>query len=152
MLAAALECSAGIDVGKKGAAVCVLTSDGKQVPTSVTKLFETTVTDLTALKEWLLVPVYSSRDGKYRLLLEAGGGIDWDSLKHIKNVPGRQNRCEDCRQLAYLLRYGLIWGGLFLPDREVKRWNCGERSRTRLGGVVSRILCKLLFSGFVSFL
>jgi transposase len=139
VLNVALECCAGIDVGKKVVAVCVLTSNGRQAPDSVTKMFGTTVTDLSVLKEWLqecgCTQVVMESTGCYWKpvfnILEESMGVLLANAQHIKNVPGRKTDVKDCQWLAYLLRHGLIRGS-FIPPRPIRELRDLTRRRKQL--------------------
>ena len=141
MLNVALACCAGIDVGKKIVAVCVLTSNGEHRPQSVTRFFGTTVTDLTALKEWMLecgcTHVAMESTGCYWKpvfnILEEYVNVLLANAQHIKNVPGRKTDVKDCQWLAYLLRHGLMRGS-FIPPRPIRELRDLTRRRKQLIG------------------
>ncbi len=131
----------GIDIGKKVVAVCVLTSNGEQTPKSVTRVFGTTVTDLTILKEWLLecdcTQVAMESTGCYWKpvfnILEESVEVLLANAQHIKNVPGRKTDVGDCQWLAYLLRHGWMRGS-FIPPRPIRERRDLTRRRKQLVG------------------
>ena len=81
MLEVKVEKCAGIDVGKKFLAVCILIGLANQKPVGEVRRFGTSVKELEGLRTWLQEKrMHGGRDGKYRFVLEAG-------VQHFRRKP-----------------------------------------------------------------
>lgn len=129
----------GLDIHKRTIAACVITPGDQGKLRKEVRTFETTVSQLLALGDWLAEervthvamegtgvywkPVYNLLEDSFALLLA--------NARHIKAVPGRKTDVRDCEWIADLLRHGLIRGS-FVPDRPQREIRELTRYRTSL--------------------
>jgi transposase len=138
---AVLERCAGIDVGKRGLAVAVLTGPADKEAAIQTRWLGTTVPELEALREWLL------REGVTTVAMESTGSY-WIPIKNVlekglqvvlvcskKHHPkkGEKTDFRDAIQLAHLHRHGMLTGS-YLPERGVVELRDLTRRRKKLLG------------------
>ena len=129
----------GLDIHKRKIMACVLTPGDRGKPRKEVRSFETTVSQLLALGDWMAEegvthvamestgvywkPVYNLLEERFTLLLA--------NAYHIKAVPGRKTDVRDCEWIADLLRHGLIRGS-FVPPRPQRELRELTRYRTSL--------------------
>lgn len=139
MIAAILECCAGIDVAKDVVNVCLMKGPAEEEPRVEFRLFGTFNAELAELRDWLVAagcthvvmestgcywkPVWAVLEEKLTLLLANG--------EDVKNRRGHKTDWEDCQLLAHLLRHGMIRAS-FIPPRPVRDLRDLTRRRRRL--------------------
>jgi transposase len=149
MIPAVIERCAGIDVGKKFLAVCVMTGPASQEGTAAqTRKFLTVRSDLEALRKWL------QAEGCTHAVMESTG-VYWKpvlnvleddpeySLKvvlanpqQVKAVTGHKTDPHDARWLAHLLRHGMIRPS-FIPPRPIRELRDFTRRRKQMIGIAA---------------
>lgn len=85
-----IERCAGIDVGKRFLLCSVLTGAAQEGPASQTRRFDTNVSDLEEMREW--VPAgggHARSDGEYRFLLDSRVQCLGRTLHHCVSESGR---------------------------------------------------------------
>src|SRR3989442_9342965 len=141
MLEVKVEKCAGIDVGKKFLAVCVLIGLANQKPVGEVRRFGTSVKELERLRTWLLEsgcteavmestgsywkPVFNILEGSLKIILA--------NLEQVKALRGKKTDPNDSRWLASLLRHGLVQGS-FIPARDIRELRDLTRRRRTLVG------------------
>jgi transposase len=135
---------AGIDVGKRGIAVAVMTGPADKEAAIQTRWLGTTVPELEAVREWLL------QEGVTSVAMESTGSY-WIPIKNIlekslevmlvcskKHHPkkGEKTDFRDAIQLAHLHRHGMLTGS-YLPERGVVELRDLTRRRKKLLGNLS---------------
>ena len=116
MIDAVIERCAGIDVGKKFLAVCVMTGPANGEARSEIRQFGTTVSELKRLREWLSAegctdaimestgsywkPVFNILEGSVRVALA--------NPHEVKARKGQKTDNKDAWWLAHLLRHGMV--------------------------------------------
>ena len=139
MLEVKVERCAGIDVGKKVLAVCVMIGLAHQKPTVEVRRFGTNVKELEQLRAWLQEtgcteavmestgsywkPVYNVLEGSVKIILA--------NPMHVKVLRGKKTDSKDSRWLAGLLRHGLVEGS-FIPPRDIRELRDLTRRRRTL--------------------
>jgi transposase len=138
---AVLECCAGIDVGKRGLAVAVMTGPADKEAKIQTRWLGTTVPELEALREWLV------QEGVTSVAMESTASY-WIPVKNIlekslkvmlvcskKHHPkkGAKTDFRDAIQLAHLHRHGMLTGS-YMPERGVVELRDLTRRRKKLQG------------------
>jgi len=74
VISAAIERCAGVDVGKKFLAVCILVGPLEGEPRMEKRRYGTTMAELEELREWLRSEgITQCGDGEHRIVLESGG-------------------------------------------------------------------------------
>lgn len=139
-----VERCAGIDVGKKFVAVCVLTGGPGEKAQSEVRKYGTTSPELEGLRDWLAetgcTQAVMESTGTYWKpvfnVLEAGLAILLANARQVKNVPGRKTDVSDCQWLTQLLRHGLIRGS-FIPPRDIRNLRDLTRRRRQLVGTAT---------------
>ena len=139
MLEVKVERCAGIDVGKKILAVCVMIGLAHQKPTMEVRRFGTNVKELERLRTWLqetgcTEAVMESTGSYWRPvfnILEGSLKIFLVNPVHVKVLRGKKTDSKDCRWLAGLLRHGLVEGS-FIPPREIRELRDLTRRRRTL--------------------
>ncbi len=141
MICAAIERCAGIDVGKKVLAVCILTGPLDQEPRVERRRFGTITAELESLRDWL------KAEGVTHAVMESTGSY-WKpvfnvlegSLKvclanplEVKNRKGHKTDDKDGWWLAHLLRHAMIYPS-FIPPRAIRELRDLTRRRKRLLG------------------
>lgn len=142
MIPAVIERCAGIDVGRKFIAVCVMLGEAQAEPSEETRTFSILNEDLERMREWLIErrctdvvmestgsywrPIYNILDnGQMRVVLA--------NPQHVKNLRGHKTDRNDARWLAHLLRHGMIRPS-FLPDRDTRELRDLTRRRKQMVG------------------
>src|SRR5215468_3758764 len=128
MISAAIERCAGIDVGKKFLAVCVMVGPLQGEPQVEIRQFGTIRSQLDALHDWL------KQQGVTHVAMESTGSY-WkpvfnaleDAVKvylanpqEVKNRKGHKTDNKDGWWLAHLLRHAMIHPS-FIPPRAIRR-------------------------------
>ena len=114
MVEVKVENCAGIDVGKRFLAVCVLTGPVDRKPASEVRRFGTSVKELEALRAWLLeskcTEAVMESTGEYWKpvfnVLETALKIILANPEQVKALRGKKTDPKDSRWLASLLRHG----------------------------------------------
>ena len=139
MLDVKVENCAGIDVGKKFLAVCVLTGPTDRKPAEEVRRFGTSVRELERLRGWLMEkkcteavmestgsywkPVFNILEGSLKIILA--------NPEQVKALRGKKTDPKDSRWLASLLRHGLVQGS-FIPPRDIRELRDLTRRRRSL--------------------
>lgn len=141
MISAVLECCAGIDVGKKWIAVCVLTGPAHGDAQTEQRKFETTNQSLERLSAWLVdcgcthVVMESTGDywrPIYNVLEEATEmEIILANSQQVKGLRGHKTDPEDAHWLAHLLRHGMIRPS-YIPPLPIRQLRDLTRRRKQL--------------------
>ena len=141
MISASIERCAGIDVGKKFLAVCVMVGPLEGEPRVEIRKFGTIRAELKALREWL------KQEGVTHVVMESTGSY-WkpvfnaleDAVKvylanpqEVKNRKGHKTDNKDGWWLAHLLRHAMIHPS-FIPSRAIRELRDLTRRRKRLLG------------------
>jgi len=141
MLDVKVENCAGIDVGKKFLAVCVLTGSADRKPAEEVRRFGTSVKELERLRAWLMEkkctdavmestgsywkPVFNILEGSLKIILA--------NPEQVKALRGKKTDPNDSRWMASLLRHGLVQGS-FIPARDIRELRDLTRRRRTLVG------------------
>ena len=141
MLEVKVEKCAGIDVGKKFLAVCVLIGLANQKPVGEVRRFGTSVKELERLRTWLLesgcTEVVMESTGSYWKpvfnILEGSLKVILANPEQVKALRGKKSDPNDSRWLASLLRHGLVQGS-FIAPRDIRELRDLTRRRRRLVG------------------
>jgi transposase len=141
MLEVKVERCAGIDVGKKFLAVCVLIGRGNEKPVAEVRRFGTNVKELERLRAWLMesgcTEAVMESTGSYWKpvfnVLESHLKIILANPEQVKALRGKKTDPNDSRWLASLLRHGLVQGS-FIPPRDIRELRDLTRRRRRLVG------------------
>ena len=119
---------AGLDVHKKSVVAAVCTSDPVTLTASYkTKVFNTTNSDIAALRDWLLAQdcrdVCMESTGKYWIpvfnLLEDELNVTIANPKWVKAVKGNKDDTKDSKWIGDLFRLGLVPGS-YIPCRPIR--------------------------------
>jgi transposase len=139
MICAAVERCAGIDVGKKFLAVCVMTGRLEEEPRVKQRQFLTVRRELDGLRDWL------KQEGVTHVVMESTGSY-WkpvfnvleDSVKvylanpqEVKIRKGHKTDQKDSWWLAHLLRHAMIHPS-FIPPRALRELRDLTRRRAKL--------------------
>jgi transposase len=158
MISAVLECCAGIDVGKKWIAVCVLTGPTNGDAQAQIRKFETTNQCLDRLSEWLVecgcTHVVMESTGEYwrpiyNVLEEATDvEIILANSQQVKGLRGHKTDPEDAHWLAHLLRHGMIRPSFIppLPIRQLRDLTRRRKQVVRSGAQERNRIQKILES------
>ena len=146
MIAAILECCAGIDVSKDTVDVCVLFGPAEEEPSQQVRQFRTFNADLERLRQWLQAlgcthavlestgcywkPVFNILEGTVEVILA--------NPTEVKNRKGHKTDREDCIFLATLLRHGLVRPS-FIPPRQIRELRDLTRLRKQHVGEATRV-------------
>jgi transposase len=141
MISAAIERCAGIDVGKKFLAVCVMTGPLEGEARAVKRRFGTTIAELEALREWLqqeaVTHVVMESTGSYWKpvfnVLETSVKVYLANPQEVKNRKGHKTDDKDGWWLAHLLRHAMIRPS-FIPSPRIRELRDLTRRRKRLLG------------------
>jgi transposase len=139
MIRAVVERCAGIDVGKKSLAVCVMVGPASGEARHEIRTFGTTVADLTRLKEWVVAegcthvvmestgaywkPVFNILEDHVRVILA--------NPHEVKARKGHKTDHKDGWWLAHLLRHAMITPS-FIPPRAQRELRDLTRRRKKL--------------------
>jgi transposase len=144
MICAAIERCAGIDVGKKFLAVCVLTGPLEGEPRAQRLRYGTTVAELVKLRDLL------QREGVTHVVMESTGSY-WKPVfniledvvkvyvanpQEVKARKGHKTDDKDGWWLAHWLRHAMIHPS-FIPPRPIRELRDFTRRRKRLLGDAS---------------
>lgn len=139
MIAAVVERCAGIDVGKKFIAVCVMTGPANGEARSEIRNFGTTVAELKQAREWITgegctdvimestgtywKPVFNVLEGHVRVALA--------NPQEVKARKGHKTDNKDAWWLAHLLRHAMVTPS-FIPPRPQRELRDLTRRRRKL--------------------
>jgi transposase len=143
MISAVIERCAGIDVGKRFVAVCVMTGPAQENPRVEHRKFGTIRAELERLREWL------KSEGCTHVVMESTG-VYWKPVlnileddaeyrmevvlanaQQVKAVTGHKTDPHDARWLAHLLRHGMIRPS-FIPPRAQRELRDLTRRRKQM--------------------
>jgi len=141
MISAAIERCAGIDVGKKFLAVCVMVGPLQGEPQVEIRKFGTIRSELEALRNWLkeqeVTHVVMESTGSYWKpvfnVLEDAVKVYLANPQEVKNRKGHKTDNKDGWWLAHLLRHAMIHPS-FIPPRPIRELRDLTRRRKRLLG------------------
>src|ERR1017187_496595 len=141
MICAAIERCAGIDVGKKVLAVCLMVGPLEGEPRVEMRLFGTHRAKLDRLREWLkeeqITHVVMESTGSYWKpvynLLEDTVQVYLANPQEVKNRRGHKTDNQDGWWLAHLLRHAMIHPS-FIPPRPIRELRDLTRRRKRMVG------------------
>lgn len=148
MIPAVIERCAGIDVGKKFLAVCVMVGPASEEGQAELRKFGTIRRQLVALREWLksegITQVVMESTGVYwRPVLnvleddpEYSLRIVFANPQQVKAVTGHKTDPHDARWLAHLLRHGMIRPS-FIPPRPIRELREFTRRRKQMIGIAA---------------
>jgi len=148
MIPAVIERCAGIDVGKKFLAVCVMTGPANEEAQAEVRKFGTVRHELEALRQWLqsegCTHVVMESTGVYWKpvlnVLEDEPGYSWKIIlanpQQVKAVTGHKTDPHDARWLAHLLRHGMIRPS-FIPPRAIRELRDFTRRRKQMIGIAA---------------
>lgn len=139
MICAAIERCAGIDVGKKFLAVCVLTGPLDGEPRVERRRFGTVTRELESLRDWLkaegVTDVVMESTGSYWKpvfnVLEGSLKVCLANPQEVRNRKGHKTDDKDGWWLAHLLRHAMIYPS-FIPPRAIRELRDLTRRRKRL--------------------
>jgi transposase len=141
MISAVIECCAGIDVGKKWIAVCVLTGPANGDAQAEYRKFETINNSLERMCEWLVecgcTHVVMESTGEYwrpvyNTLEEATEAeIILANSQQVKGLRGHKTDPHDAHWLAHLLRHGMVRPS-YIPPRPIRQLRDLTRRRKQL--------------------
>jgi transposase len=143
MIAAVVECCAGIDVGKKVIVVCVLKGPANGDAQAQIRKFETINLALAQMRQWLMecgcTHVVMESTGEYwrpvfNILEEANTlQIVLANSQQVKGLRGHKTDPEDAHWLAHLLRHGMIRPS-YIPPPPIRQLRDLTRRRRQLIG------------------
>ena len=141
MICAAIERCAGIDVGKKVLAVCIMTGPLDGEPRVERRRYGTFTADLESLRDWLkqegITHVVMESTGSYWKpvfnVLEGSQKVYLANPQEVKNRKGHKTDDKDGWWLAHLLRHAMIYAS-FIPPRAIRELRDLTRRRKRLLG------------------
>lgn len=132
---------AGLDVHKAQVTACVRVPDGAGARRSEVRRFDTMMSGLEALAEWLRserveVVVMESTGSFWKpvwAMLEDDSGFELMlvNARHVKQVPGRKTDVNDATWLAQLCETGLL-AGSFVPPPVIRQLRDLTRYQKRL--------------------
>jgi transposase len=148
MIPAIIERCAGIDVGKKFLAVCVMTGPANEEGQAEVRKFGTVRHELESLRKWL------QSEGCTHVVMESTG-VYWKPVlnvleddrqyalkiilanpQQVKAVTGHKTDPHDARWLAHLLRHGMIRPS-FIPPRAIRELRDFTRRRKQMIGIAA---------------
>src|ERR1700691_2648849 len=141
MISAAIERCAGIDVGKKFLAVCIMTGGLDGEARVERRRFGTHMAELESLRDWLKVEdithVVMESTGSYWKpvfnVLEESLKVCLANPQEVKNRKGHKTDDKDGWWLAHLLRHAMIYPS-FIPPQAIRELRDLTRRRRRLLG------------------
>lgn len=139
MIQAVIERCAGIDVGKKTLAVCVMTGPSDGEPHAETREYGTVVSELERLSQWLdengCTHVVMESTGWYWKpvfnVLEENFTIVLANPSEVRQRRGHKTDFNDAAWLAHLLRHAMLRSS-FIPPRPVRELRDLTRRRKQL--------------------
>jgi transposase len=148
VIPAVIERCAGIDVGKKFLAVCVMTGPANEEAKAEVRKFGTIRSELENLRRWL------QSEGCTHAVMESTG-VYWKPVlnileddpgyqlkillanpQQVKAVTGHKTDPHDARWLAHLLRHGMIRPS-FIPPRPIRELRDFTRRRRQMIGLAA---------------
>jgi transposase len=148
VIPAVIERCAGIDVGKKFLAVCVMTGAASDPAKAETRKFGTMRGELEKLRQWL-------KDERVTHVVMESTGCYWKPVlnipeddpeyelkvvlanpQQVKAITGHKTDPHDARWLAHLLRHGMIRPS-FIPPRAVRELRDFTRRRKQMIGLAA---------------
>lgn len=144
MIPAVIERCAGIDVGKKFIAVCLMVGAADREPRCEMRNYGTTTGELEQLREWL------RQQGCTHVVMESTGSY-WKPIfnvledtvtvflanpQEVKQRKGHKTDQKDSWWAAHLLRHGMIHPS-FIPPRAVRELRDLTRRRKRMVGAAT---------------
>jgi transposase len=133
--------SAGLDVSKKDAKVCVrIAGDGGRTTVETVTTWGSTTNQVLALREHLVAEQVTCAVMEatgdywkpfYYLLEDAGFELMLVNARHVKNLPGRKSDVSDATWLAQLGAHGLVRGS-FVPPEPIRQLRDLTRARTAI--------------------
>jgi transposase len=148
MIPAVIERCAGIDVGKKFLAVCVMAGPANGEAQAEVRKFGTVRHELESLRKWL------QSEGCTHVVMESTG-VYWKPVlnvleddpqyalkiilanpQQVKAVTGHKTDPHDARWLAHLLRHGMIRPS-FIPPRAIRELRDFTRRRKQMIGIAA---------------
>jgi transposase len=141
MIQAAIERGAGIDVGKKWLAVCIMVGPLEAEPRTETRRFGTNVADLEQLRDWFreegITHAVMESTGSYWKpvfnILEEAVTVYLANPHQVKPRKGHKTDNKDGHWLAHLLRHAMIQPS-FIPPRGIRELRDLTRRRKKLIG------------------
>ncbi len=139
MICAAIERCAGIDVGKKVLAVCMMTGPLDGEARVERRHFGTITAELESLRDWLkteaITHVVMESTGSYWKpifnVLEGSVKVYLANPHEVKNRKGHKTDDKDGWWLAHLLRHAMIYPS-FIPPRAIRELRDLTRRRKKL--------------------
>ena len=139
MIPAVLTHCAGIDIGKKGLAVCLMVGAAETEPTVEVREFSTFTADLETMKEWLVkaacTHVVMESTGSYWKpvfnVLEGSLTVCLANSEDVRGRKGHKTDRRDAKWLAHLLRHDMIRAS-FVPPRPIRELRDLTRRRKQL--------------------
>jgi transposase len=144
MICAAIERCAGIDVGKRFLAVCMMTGPLDGEARVERRRFGTISSELESLRDWLkaegITHVVMESTGSYWKpvynVLEGSVKVYLANPQEVKNRKGHKTDDKDGWWLAHLLRHAMIHPS-FIPPRAIRELRDLTRRRRRLLGAAT---------------
>lgn len=144
MIQAEIERCAGIDVGKRRLAVCVMAGPLAGEPRVEIREYGTTNTELEQLRNWLKEEaithvVMESTASYWRpvfYVLEESVQVYLANPQEVKNRKGHKTDKKDSWWLAHLLRHAMIHPS-FIPPRGIRELRDFTRRRKKIIGIAS---------------
>jgi transposase len=144
MISASIERCAGIDVGKKMLAVCIMVGPIQGEPRVERRLFGTHRGELERLRTWLkeeqITHVVMESTGSYWKpvynVLEGDMQVYLANPQEVKNRRGHKTDAKDGWWLAHLLRHAMIRPS-FIPPRAVRELRDLTRRRKKMVGAAT---------------
>lgn len=139
MICAAVERCAGIDVGKRFLAVCVMCGSLPEEPSVERRRFGTNRAELERLRQWLaeeqVTHVVMESTGSYWKpvfnVLEDSVKVLLANAQQVKTRKGHKTDDKDGWWLAHLLRHAMVYAS-FVPPRSIRELRDLTRRRKRL--------------------
>lgn len=139
MIHAIVERCAGIDVGKRGLAVCLMIGAADQEPTVEFRDYGTFTADLERMKEWLqgagCKQVLMESTGSYWKpifnILEGSLEVYLANAEDVRGRKGHKTDKQDSWWLAHLFRHGMVRTS-FIPSRQVRELRDLTRRRKQV--------------------
>ncbi|SRR6266545_3858636 len=139
MIPAVLTHCAGIDIGKRALAVCLMVGPAEAEPKVELREFSTFTRDLEAMKEWLVqascTHVVMESTGPYWKpvfnVLEDRLVVCLANAEDVKGRKGHKTDRRDAKWLAHLLRHDMIRAS-FVPPRPIRELRDLTRRRKQL--------------------
>ena len=139
MIQAIVERCAGIDIGKKSIAVCLMMGLADEEPAVEFRTYGTFTADLERMKEWLVgagcTQVLMESTGSYWKpifnVLEDGLEVYLANAEDVRGRKGHKTDKKDSWWLAHLFRHGMVRTS-FIPPRAVRELRDLTRRRKQV--------------------